>query len=116
MVLEQRIAPSYEACHWIIGAEDKKYRDDTDAYIELFIDKAMTASAYVYIGTSRENSTMFIEGNSAAVVGVPYRAPISTKLIIVMTTEPNAGTSSAGFTYTIRDAIEYPIWFKPFVG
>ncbi len=61
--------------------------------------------------------TAFIQNNETSVVGVPYRAPISAKLIVVMTTQPNTNSLSAGsFSYEVYDAIEYPIWFKPFVG
>ena len=38
MVIERRESDKYEACHWVIGVEDNKYRDDTEAYIELRIE------------------------------------------------------------------------------
>jgi len=116
MVIEKRKALSYEACHWVIGVEDNKYRDDTGAYVELFISDLSKANAYIYEGTDRKNVTAFIEGNSTAAAGVPYRAPISAKLILVMTTEPNGETSSASFSYIVHNGIEYPFWQKPFVG
>ena len=48
MVIEERNQVKYEACHWIIGVEDNKYRDDTDAYIELMINSVEGADAYIY--------------------------------------------------------------------
>ena len=48
MVIEQRTATTYEACHWIIGVEDYKYRDDTEAYIELRIEEMTWVNAYIY--------------------------------------------------------------------
>lgn len=110
MVIERRVAASYEACHWVIGVEENKYRDDTEAYIELRIETANLANAYLYVGSNRENSTLFIEGSSAAIVGVPYRVPISSKLILVMTTKPNAGDSSGSFSYIVHGAVAYPFW------
>ena len=71
--------------------EDNKYRDDTGAYLEVRIEEMSKANAYIYEGTSRENVTGFIENNGTAYVGVPYRIPISAKLIVVMTTIPNGG-------------------------
>ena len=106
----------YEACYWIIGVEDNKYRDDTGAYIEFRIEEMSKVNAYIYEGTDRTNVTAFIEGNSTAFAGVPYRIPISAKLIVVMTTIPNGSTSSAVMSYQVYDAIEYAFWYKPFVG
>ena len=110
MVIQERAALTYEACHWVIGVEDNKYRDDTEAYIELRIEEMTWVQAYIYEGTNRENATAFIEGNSTAIVGAPYRAPISSKLILVMTTSPNAGSSKATFSYKVHGASEYPEW------
>ena len=64
--------------------EDDTYRDDTGAYIELFFEQLDNTQAYVYQGQDRANFTEFIQGNSTAVVGVPYRVGISEKLIVVM--------------------------------
>mmetsp|Transcript_10642 Transcript_10642/g.13170 ORF Transcript_10642/g.13170 Transcript_10642/m.13170 type:complete len:189 (+) Transcript_10642:326-892(+) len=116
MVIEERQVLTYEACYWIVGVEDNKYRDDTGAYIELRIEELNQANAYIYEGTSRENVTAFIEGNATAYAGVPYRAPISAKLIVVMTTVPNGSTSSTVIGYQVFDAEEYAFWFQPFVG
>jgi len=88
MVIEMRNSLVYEACWWTVSVQDNLYRSDTGAYIELTIDKLVSASAYIYEGSDRSNVTAFIEGNSTAVVGVPYRVPISGKLIVVMSTIP----------------------------
>lgn len=53
----------YEACYWIISVEENKYRDDTDAYIELRFETLDNAEAYIYDGTGRNNATAFIENN-----------------------------------------------------
>lgn len=37
MVIEERVTTTYEACHWIISVDENKYRNDTGAYIELYI-------------------------------------------------------------------------------
>ena len=116
MVLGERDATDYEACYWILSVEDDKYRDDTGAYIEVVFDKLDKADAYIYEGTDRRNFTHFIESNETAIAGVPYRAPISDKLIIVMTTSPNGISGSGSFTYQLFDAEEYPFYFKPFIG
>ena len=100
----------------MISVEDNKYRDDSEAYLELHITSLAKANAYIYEGTDRKNVTAFIEGNSTAVVGVPYRIPISAKFILVMTTEPNGQTSSTTFTYKVHNGVEYPFWFKPFIN
>ena len=33
-----------------------------------------------------------------------------------MTTVPSAESSSAAFSYIVHNAVEYPEWYKPFVG
>lgn len=49
-------------------------------------------------------------------MGAPFRAPISANLIVVMTTAPNGIAGSGSFSYQLIDAIEYPSYYKPFVG
>ena len=49
-------------------------------------------------------------------MGAPFRAPISANLIVVMTTAPNGIAGSGSFSYQLVDAIEYPWFYKPFVG
>lgn len=83
--------------------EDNKYRDDTGAYIELFFDKLDKSIAYIYDGSDRRNFTDFIETNGTVVPGVPYRAPISSKLIVVMTTKPDSLGASGSFSYQLFD-------------
>ena len=116
MVLAQREDTDYEACYWILSVEEDKYRDDTGAYIEVFFDKLDKAEAFIYEGTDRRNFTHFIENNDTAIAGVPYRAPISDKLIIVMYTSSGGISGSGSFTYQLFDAEEYPFYFKPFIG
>ena len=62
-MLERRDVTDYEACYWIISVEENKYRDDTDAYIELRFETLDNAEAYIYDGTGRNNATAFIENN-----------------------------------------------------
>ena len=83
--------------------ENNKYRDDTGAYLELFFDKLDKSVAYIYEGSDRQNFTNFIELNATVVPGVPYRAPISSKLIVVMTTEADSLGASGSFSYQIFD-------------
>ena len=116
MVIEERNSVKYEACHWVIGVEDNTFRDDTEAYLEVLIENMQDADAYIYEGTSRSNVTAFIETNQTAVQGVPYRAPISSNLILVMTTKQNRIKSSASFSYRVYNGIKYPFWQKPFIG
>lgn len=92
------------------------YRDDTDAYLELRLESLENSVAYLFEGSDRRNVTAFIQNNGTAVVGVPYRAPISAKLIVVMMTVPGGKIGAGSFSYEVYDSIEYPIWFKPFVG
>jgi hypothetical protein len=101
IVIEERVASSYEACYWIIAAEDNKFRDDTSAYIELKLESLSNAVAYIYDGTDRGNATAFIEKNATAVLGAPFRAPISAKLILVTYTVPgpNVLSGSISFSY-----------------
>ena len=61
-----------------MGVEDYRYRDDTDAYIEVGFELLDNAEVYIFDGTGRNNVTEFIQANSTAVVGAPYRAPISS--------------------------------------
>lgn len=96
--------------------EDEKYRDDTGAYIELYLETLDNAEAYIYDGTGRNNATVFIENNSTAPLGAPFRAPISSKLILVVTTAPNGMAGSASFSYQLFKAEEYSFYYQPFVG
>ena len=116
IVIEERDAVDYEACYYYISVEDEKYYDDTGAYIELQLETLDNALAYIYDGTGRGNATAFIEGNSTAPLGAPYRAPISSKIILVVTTAPNGMAGSVSFSYQLFDAEEYPFYYKPFVG
>ena len=68
--------------------EENKYRDDTNGYIELQFEKLENSEAYIYDGTNRYNATTFVENNQTAVVGAPYRALISSQLIVVIMTSP----------------------------
>ena len=88
LVIAPRFDDNYEACYWIVSVEENKFRDDTDGYIELQIEKLDNAVAYIYDGTGRNNATAFVENNQTAVVGAPFRAPISSKLIVVIMTAP----------------------------
>jgi len=63
MVIERRAAMTYEACHWVVTVEENIYRDDTDAYVEIMIEKKERAIAYIYEGSSLKNVTAFIENN-----------------------------------------------------
>ena len=109
-MIEKRDSVDYEACHWIIGVEDDKYRDDTDGYFELTIESLDNAVAYLYDGTSQTNATTFIENNSTVVVGIPHRVPIHTKLVLVMMTVPNGIAGSGSFSYEAFDVEEYPLF------
>ena len=62
-MIAERDAVDYEACHWIISVDENKYRDDTDAYIELRFETLDSAVAYIYDGSGRDNATAFIENN-----------------------------------------------------
>ena len=116
IVIEKRDSVDYEACHWIIGVEDDKYRDDTDGYFELKIESLVNAEAYIYDGTSQTNATTFIDNNATVVPGIPYRVPISTKLVLVMMTVPNGLAGSGSFSYEAFDVEEYSVLQQPFVG
>ena len=98
-VIDERDAEHYEACHWSVSVEKEKYRDDTEAYIEVVIESLDNAIAFIYEGSDRHNVTAFIQANFTAVLGVPYRAPISANLIVVMMTEANGGAGSGSFSY-----------------
>ena len=115
-MIEERDAIEYEACHWIISVEDNKYRDDTNAYIELRFETLDNAVAYIYDGTSRSNATEFIELNQTAPLGAPFRSPISTKLIVVAHTTPNGMAGNVAFSYQLFNESEYAWFYKPFVG
>ena len=79
--------------------EDNKYYDDTDAYIELKLETLENAIAYIYDGTGRDNATAFIELNDTAPLGAPYRADISSKIILVVATAPGGVAGSFSFSY-----------------
>ena len=72
--------------------------------------------AYIYDGTSRFNATTYVENNQTAAVGAPYRAPISSKLIVVIMTAPKGNAGSARFSYKAYNVEEYAWFFKPFLG
>ena len=75
------------------------------------------AVAHIYLGTDRTNTTSFIEGDQTAPLGAPFRAPISTSLIVVTETTPFSDTAGkVAFSYQLYDAQEYAWFFKPFVG
>ena len=59
-MIEERIAGAYEACYWSIAVDEYKYRDDTDAYIEISLETFDSAEVYIYDGTGRYNATEFI--------------------------------------------------------
>lgn len=115
-MIEERESVDYEACHYFINVEDEKYRDDTGAYIELYLETLDNAVAYIYDGTGRDNATSFIENNNTAPLGAPFRASISKKLILVVTTAPNGMAGSVSFTYQLFNAEEYAFYYQPFVG
>lgn len=114
-MIEERVADDYEACYWIIGVEEYKYRDDTNAYIEVSLEKFENVEVHIYDGTGIGNATEFIQSNATAVVGAPYRAPISTNLILVASTAPQGKVGSLSFSYQLLDAEEYHWAFRPFV-
>lgn len=98
-VIKERASAEYEACLWRIEVEENKYRDDTGAYIEIQLEYLDKAIAYIYDGTDRGNATTVIEANSTAVLGAPFRVPISTKLMLVALTEPFGNAGSISFSY-----------------
>ena len=116
IVIEARDAAEYEACLYTIAVEDNKYRDDTDAYIELRLESLTNAYAYIYDGTGTTNATAFIENNQTAILGAPFRAPISQRLMLVAYTIPSGNAGSIQFSYQLHSAAEYPFFFEPFVG
>lgn len=117
IVIQERVSAEYEACHWIISVEDYTYRDDTNAYIELRFETIDNADVYLYTGTGRNNATTYIENNSTAQLGAPFRAPISSKLIVVASTSANSiNAGNVAFTYQLFNQVEYSWFFKPFVG
>ena len=59
-MIEERDSDAYEACYWRIAVEEDKYRDDTDAYIELSLEIYENAEVYIYDGSGRDNATQFI--------------------------------------------------------
>ena len=59
-MIEERDSEAYEACYWRIAVEEDKYRDDTDAYIELSLELYDNAEVYIYDGSGRDNATQFI--------------------------------------------------------
>ena len=99
IVIEERSAVDYESCYYYISVDDNKYFDDTDAYIELKLETLDNAIAYIYDGTGRDNATAFIELNDTAPLGAPYRAPISSKIMLVVTTAPGGIAGSFSFSY-----------------
>ena len=115
-MIAERDSTDYEACHWIISVEENKYRDDTNAYIELRFETMENAEVYLYAGTGRGNATVFIEHNQTASLGAPFRAPISSKLIVVASTTANSITGNVAFSYQLFNEKEYAWFFKPFVG
>ena len=115
-MIKERIAEDYEACHWIISVEPNKYRDDTNAYIELRFETLDNAVAYIYDGTGRNNATAFIENNQTAPLGAPFRALISSSLIVVTETSPNGFAGKVAFSYQLFNESEYAWFYEPFVG
>ena len=74
-------------------------------------------NAYVYDGTGRDNATAFIENNQTAVLGAPFKAPISATLIVVLETAAGGRDLGEGaFSYQVFDEEEYAWWFQFFVG
>ena len=117
ILIEERSAADYEACHWIISVDTDLYRDDTSAFIEMRFETLENAVAHIYLGTDRSNATTFIEGDQEAPLGAPFRAPISSPLIVVTETTPYSDTAGkVAFSYQLFDAQEYAWFFKPFVG
>ena len=73
---------------------------------------------FIYDGSGRSNATTFIEGNSTATKGAPFRAPISSKLIVVAATIPNSSGASGTltFSYELHDSAAYPWFYEPYLG
>ena len=54
------------------------------AILEITVNYLNSSNLFIYEGTDRHNASDFIEGNSTAVAGAPYRIPASSNLILVM--------------------------------
>ena len=115
-MIDDRVATDYEACHYIVSVEEDKYRDDTGAYIELTLIELYHADAYIYLGTGLNNATAFIESNETAVLGAPFKVPISSTLIVVFVAQSERPDGRGSFTYKLVDGEEYVSFYKPFVG
>ena len=54
------------------------------AILEITVNYLNSSNLFIYEGTDRHNASDFIEGNSTAVAGAPYRIPASSNVILVM--------------------------------
>jgi len=69
------------SCEYRIKTVDYRFRNGGDLVI--WLELTNSVNVYIYSGTDRSNITTFIEGNSSAVVGAPYRVNLSDGAVIV---------------------------------
>jgi hypothetical protein len=74
LTLANRNSDYYESCYYEIKPAANTYKDGS--YIMIFVDSIVNANVYIYEGTHRRNVTTFIEGDSTAAKGAPYKIPV----------------------------------------
>ena len=113
LTLRNRYFSIFEACYWTISTPDYEYQ--TDGYVELQLLRADTADIYIYTGSDRRNFTSFIENNEKAILGAPFRVPISDKILIIAQTQYEGPVGSVSFSYQVFGEA-YPVYEQPFLG